>query len=134
MKSNVSTIIKIESADYTSPLTSLDFTKTDNDLDSILTLSVPRLTFGFNSLLDVKFNDPAQTILDFIYTNYPEQLKKFYMIHYPENDRMIELSDTYKLSSYPAFCDYNNIANKWILATIDFKNSDIRIATTSLKR
>ena len=96
--------------------------------DTTVILQIPRLTYGVNSLLD------AEDILDFMHLNYPEVISKFYMTHVLDRDKKIEISEDYPLSSSRAFCDYNNIASKWVLSKIDFDNSNIRIASTSLLR
>ena len=106
----------------------------EEDQSAKVSLSVPRLVLQdsgeskVNPLLD------AKDIIIFLRENYKDQLEKFYAINYIENDKAIELSEDYPLSSSEAFCDYNNIANKWVLAKIDFENSNIRVASTSIKR
>ena len=113
--------------------------------DQSIIVSMPRVVNGINPLLDVHFKTKATTeteettdnlkeFVDYLIKNFSSQFEKFYAIHYANKDKLIELSDNYKLSSSEAFCDYNNIANKWTLAKIDFENSNIKIAATSLKR
>lgn len=116
------------------------------DDDRYITLSMPKLVVGLNPLLNLKFEyDPGEThnrqtdlskFIKYMHDNLrlSRQLDVFYPIHNSDSDRLIELSNDYKLDSPQAFCDYNNVANQWTLAKINFQNSDIRIASTSLKR
>lgn len=48
--------------------------------------------------------------------------------------RSIELTEDFPLTSAQAFYDPNNIANGWVIPKIDFDNSIIKIASSSLKR
>ena len=95
-----------------------------------LIISSPRIVIGQNELLDL---DDSVDILNYIEAKYPYQFSKFYITNYIDKDKEIPLSSNYKLSSSQAFCNANNIANKWVLSKIDFTGdqTDIRIAPTS---
>lgn len=102
--------------------------------DRKVQLSFPRLSEKENPLLGVKFSneDTNKTMLDYLNSNYKKELKYFYFISYGNPDKRIDISNDYPLSSDKAFYDYDNIANKWVLPKIDFENSTIKIAQTSL--
>ncbi len=99
--------------------------------DRKVQLSFPRLSEKENPLLGVKFSD-NKTMLDYLNFNYKKELKYFYFISYGNPDKRIDISKYYPLNSDKAFYDYDNIANKWVLPKIDFENSTIKIAQTSL--
>lgn len=84
---------------------------------------------GINPLLGLKEND--EDFLQYLKDHFAPQFEQFYLTNTIENSRRIEVSNEFKLNSPQAFYDQNNIANKWTIPKIDFKNSNINIAYSS---
>ena len=59
--------------------------------------------------------------------------KQFYCTADIDQSKLMETSNQYNIMSPYIFYDSNNIANKWTLSEIDFKNSNIFIAKSSCK-
>lgn len=132
---NEMTVFKPNSADSLKDLT-FTFNNASQQKNISMIISVPRyVKEGVNPLLGLKSED---NIIDFMSNNSSgfgnsEIFEKFYVTNYIDDAKAIEVSKDYPLNNSLSFYDYNNIGNKWTISQIDFANSDIRIAKSSMR-
>lgn len=103
-----------------------------NTSNSFLYLTDIATILGFNPVLNRELAEAEdQAPWEEFTAKILERLQEktdFYYINPIDNSKLIDLDN---LATPDAFWDYNNIANKFTIAEIDFANSDIRIAKAS---
>lgn len=117
-----------------------NFSEPANKKNISLVLSMPRYAEGINPLLGLNTSDSGDNIEDFMSNDsHPagfgnsSVFGKFYATNYVDDSKALEVSSNYPLNNSLSFYDYNNVGNKWTISQIDFQNSDIRIAKSSMK-
>ena len=98
-----------------------------NLINTRVFIDKPLIVNGNNSLLKGNGDYNIIAALDKYYSG-TDIKKKFYSTAELDDSKRIELSSRCTLDNPAAFLDYNNVANKWVLAKIDFDNSNIEIA------
>ena len=102
--------------------------KSQIDLDSVTAVlaDLPNTTSLFIMMRDYIFKYEGDNAV------YPDYAK-CYLLGSIDKVKQVEATKHFPLTSAQSFYDPNNVANRWVIPRIDFSNSIIKIAASSLK-